>query len=193
LTSALDDGSVVVMSERITTVWEYLGGDETTRPQELAYGILREPPAPGYSHQVIVGRIYELLKGHVRRSRAGRVVISPVDVVLDRERHLVVQPDVVFISEARLGICKERIWGAPDLVVEVLSSATRRHDCTTKVTWFKEYGVRECWLVDPVARTVDVLNLALPDAESVPFESGGVVRSTVLPRLRLRVDALFSH
>jgi Uma2 family endonuclease len=180
------------MSERMT-VSEYLAGDETTRPQELAYGILREPPAPGYAHQVVVGRIYRLLERHVRRCEPGQVLISPLDVVLDRERALVVQPDVMFISEARRGICRERIWGAPDLVVEVLSSATRRHDCTMKVAWFKAYGVRECWLVDPVARTVDVMNLAQPDAESLIFESGHVVRSTVLPRLRLRVDAVFSY
>lgn len=179
------------MSERMT-VWEYLGGDETTRPRELAYGILREPPAPGYAHQVVVGRIYELLTGHVRRCSAGRVVISPVDVVLDRQQHLIVQPDVVFVSEERLGICKERIWGAPDLVVEVLSSATRRHDCTMKVAWFKTYGVRECWLVDPVARTVDVVNLTAADTPSRSFERGQVVRSTVLPRLRQRVNAVFS-
>jgi Uma2 family endonuclease len=113
--------------------------------------------------------------------------------VLDRERALVVQPDVMFISESRLGICKERIWGAPDLVVEVLSSATRRHDCTMKVAWFKAYGVRECWLVDPVARTVDVLNLAAPGTVSRSFENGQFVRSTVLPRLRLRVDAVFAR
>jgi Uma2 family endonuclease len=179
------------MSERMT-VWEYLGGDETTRPRELAYGILREPPAPAYGHQLVVGRVYELLSGHARRCRAGRVVTSPVDVVLDRQQHLIVQPDVVFVSEERLGICKERIWGAPDLVVEVLSSATRRHDCTMKVAWFKMYGVRECWLVDSVARTVDVLNLAAPDAVSRCFERGQVVRSTVMPRLRLRVDAVFA-
>jgi Uma2 family endonuclease len=65
----------------------------------------------------------------------------------------------------------------------------RRHDCATKVTWFKEYGVRECWLVDPVARTVDVLSLVQPDAESLTFESGDVVRSTVLPRLRLAASS----
>ena len=180
------------MSERMT-VWEYLGGDETTRPRELAYGILREPPAPGYSHQVIVGRIYRLLDRHVRRCAAGQVAISPLDVVLDRERALVVQPDVMFISEARLGICKERIWGAPDLVVEVLSPATRRHDCTMKVAWFKAYGVRECWLVDPVARTIDVLDCAASDSASRTFERDEIVQSTVLPRLRLRVDAVFAR
>ena len=175
------------------TVREYLAGKETMRPQELAFGILREPPAPGYGHQVIVGRVFELLTRHVRRHDAGRVVVSPVDVVLDRTRALVVQPDVVFVSRDRLEICDRRIWGAPDLVVEVLSSTRRRHDCTVKVGWFKTYGVRECWLVDPVSREVDVRDFAAAEGASRRFEYGQVVRSAVLPRLRLRVESVFVY
>ena len=175
------------------TVREYLAGAETMRPQELAFGILREPAAPGYGHQVVVGRIFTLLDRHVHRINAGRVVISPVDVVLDRERALVVQPDVVFVSRERLGICDRRIWGAPDLVVEVLSSTRRRHDRTVKVKWFKTYGVRECWLVDPVSREVDVRDLAAGEEGSRVFAHGQVLRSTVLPRLRLRVESVFTY
>jgi Uma2 family endonuclease len=88
-------------------------------------------------------------------------------------------------------MCDERIWGAPDLAVEVLSSATRRHDCTRKVGWFKQYGVRECWLVDPVARSVEVVSLTQPANVSCVFESSQIIRSGVLPRLRLRVVAIF--
>ena len=175
------------------TLREYLAGEETVRPQELAYGILHEPPAPGYGHQVIVGQIYTLLDRHVQRFDAGRVVIAPVDVVLDRSRALVVQPDVVFVSRERLGICDRRIWGAPDLVVEVLSSARRRHDRTVKVEWFRQYGVRECWLADPVTREVEVLGLTAAECASRIFEYGHIVRSAVLPRLRLRVESVFEY
>jgi Uma2 family endonuclease len=121
------------------------------------------------------------------------VVVSPVDVVLDRTAALVVQPDVVFVSRERLGICDRRIWGAPDLVVEVLSSSRRRHDRTVKVDWFKKYGVRECWLVDPVSREVDVRDLTQAEGASRVFVHGQVVRSAVLPRLRLCVESVFRY
>lgn len=176
---------------RRMTVAAYLAGEETNRPQELAYGILREPATPTFEHQTIVGALYKRLDRHVRKYGLGRVVISPMDVILDRERHLVVQPDVLFISTERLAICTDRVWGAPDLTVEVLSLGTHRHDRVVKVKWYREYGVRECWLVDTIARTVEVLDLRAQTRSSRVFEHHELVRSSVLPRLRLRTANLF--
>jgi Uma2 family endonuclease len=192
LTIDLDDGIVVLrpcMSLK-TTLDEYLAGEETTRPRELAYGVVRDAPAPGVSHQLIVGRLFARLERHVERQGAGLVVASPVDVVLDAAKHLVVQPDIAFIDRARGRICRDRIWGAPDLVVEVLSYGTRGHDRRTKLAWYRRYGVRECWIVDPVARTIDVVDLTSA-APPCSFEGGQIVRSRVLPRLRVRADAAF--
>jgi Uma2 family endonuclease len=177
--------------ERRLTVEDYLGLPETNRPQELAYGILREPAAPGFHHQIIVGALYDRLNRHVRRRRLGQVVLSPLDVVLDLERALVVQPDLVFVSALRMGICQERVWGAPDLVVEVLSKTNRRHDSTTKVQWYQKYGVRECWLVDPQARLIDVLDLTPSEYAVRVFFDRQRVRSAVLPDVRVRGVDIF--
>jgi Uma2 family endonuclease len=174
------------------TLQKYLANPETTRPQELAYGILREPPAPSFDHQIIVGRMHSALDRHVRRFELGHVVSSPVDVVLDLERALVVQPDVAFISREREQICTDRIWGAPDLVVEVLSTATRRHDQTSKLDWYRRYRVRECWLVDPVSRTIHVIDLSAA-VEGRAFGETRMLRSNVLPKLRIRVSTVFTR
>jgi Uma2 family endonuclease len=178
------------MSRRLSLA-AYLSSEETNRPQELAFGLLREPPAPGFNHQIVVGQIHVALERHVRRHGLGEVVLSPVDVILDRERALVVQPDIVFVSKERREICVDRIWGAPDLVVEVLSTFRRRHDRVTKVRWYRQYQIRECWIVDPVARTFEVCDLT--SSASRTFQGPRLVRSGVLPRLRMRADAAFAH
>lgn len=177
---------------RRMTVDTYVAGEETNRPQELAFGVLREPAAPSFDHQVIVGRLHVRLDAHVRRHRAGRVVTSPVDVVLDRQRALIVQPDVLFVAAERLHICTDRVWGPPDLVVEVLSTANRRHDRAVKCGWYRAYGVRECWIVDPVARTIEIVDMARDGDGPALFDGEEPVRSRVLPGLRLRPADVFN-
>jgi Uma2 family endonuclease len=178
-------------TDRRMTVDTYFEGEETNRPLELAYGLLHEPPAPSWGHQLVAGRVFLRLERHVTRYGLGRVIQSPVDVVLDRERALIVQPDLVFIGTERLGICTDRIWGAPDLAVEVLSMGTSRHDRTVKLSWFHKYGVRECWLVDPISRKIEVVSLAAATRASHVFEGRQQIRSAVLPRLRLSPSEIF--
>jgi Uma2 family endonuclease len=194
LTSGADDGSVVVVDyeKYRLSLSEYLSGEETNRPMELDHGVVREPPAPSWSHQLVVGRAFVSLDEHVSRFKLGRVVQSPIDVVLDRERALVVQPDLVFIAADRLHICTDRVWGAPDLAVEVLSMGRAHHDSTVKLSWFQQYGVRECWLVDPVSWEVNVVGLTESTRLSQIYIEGELVRSNVLPQLRLRVRDLFT-
>jgi Uma2 family endonuclease len=138
------------------SVAQYFRRPESLRPMELAYGVVREPPAPRYGHQSVVTRLTVLVDVYVRERGLGVVCVSPIDVVLDEGAALVVQPDLLFIARDRLSIVRSRIWGAPDLVVEVFSPRTATRDRTIKLGWYRRYGVRECWLVDPTRRRVEV-------------------------------------
>jgi Uma2 family endonuclease len=142
--------------ERVS-VRDYFEQAESLRPMELVYGVVREPPAPRYGHQSIVTRLTVLLDTHVRAHGLGVVCVAPVDVVLDEQGALVLQPDVVFVAQARLGIIRDRIWGPPDLVVEVLSTKTEQRDRVMKMQWYRLYGVGECWLVDPKRQSLEVV------------------------------------
>jgi Uma2 family endonuclease len=177
---------------RRLTLREYLAGEETTRSMELDFGVVRQPPAPTWGHQLTVGRAFVCLHDHVSRHQLGRVVQSPIDVVLDRRRALVVQPDIVFIAAERLHICTDRVWGPPDLAVEVLSVGTAGHDSTVKLSWFHRYGVRECWLIDPVAIEVNVVSFAATTRSCQVYGEQELVQSQVLPQLHLRVRDLFT-
>ena len=115
------------------TTYDYLSEPEDLRRRELVWGVVREPPSPFVPHQRVTTRTAALLDQHVREHDLGTVLVAPMDVVLDPERHLVVQPDVMFISHARAGIIRDFVWGAPDLVVEVSSPGTVRYDRAEKV------------------------------------------------------------
>jgi Uma2 family endonuclease len=171
-------------------VHEYFRQPETMRPMELVYGVVREPPAPGYGHQAVVTRLTELLNAHVKEHGRGRVCVSPMDVVLDSKEALVVQPDIIFIANDRLAIIKTRIWGAPDLVVEISSRSTARRDRTIKVGWYRQYGVRECWLIDVRTRAVEVIELQSTTPARM-FSGEQLVRSAVLPDWAVPAEQIF--
>lgn len=69
-----------------------------------------------------------------------------------------VEPDIsVICDENKLD--KYGCKGAPDLVIEILSPSTRRHDRLVKRDLYQRAGVREYWIVNPADKTVQVLLL----------------------------------
>ena len=144
---------------RLTTD-EYFRTPETLLPQELVYGMVRAAAAPTPGHQWVAGRFFLKLTQYVEKRGLGRVYMSPIDVVLDRTADLVVQPDVIVISTPRLGIVTDRVWGAPDLVIEVLSPKPRIGTLDERVGWFAVHGVRECWLVHQAVCEIEILEFA---------------------------------
>ena len=171
---------------------DYLSMGEDLRRRELVWGVVREPPSPFVPHQQGLVRITVLLDAHARQHDLGTVLAAPMDVVLDDDNALVLQPDVMFISHERKGIIQDFVRGAPDLVVEVSSPGTARYDRTEKIEWYRTYGVRECWLVDPSHRTVTVIDLLTP-GEGVTVQGGEAIRSAVLPLFAHSAADLMDH
>lgn len=159
---------------------EYLSFPEDLRRRELVWGVVREPPSPFAPHQLVTTHMAALLHQHARQHDLGTVLVAPMDVVLDEDKGLVLQPDLMFISRGRESIIRDFVRGAPDLVVEVTSPGTARFDRTEKVVLYRTYGVRECWLVDPQQQAVTVVDLS-PDGASVQYLGNAILRSSVLP------------
>jgi Uma2 family endonuclease len=164
---------------------------ETVRRMELLHGVVREPPAPKYGHQSLITHLTALLDVHVRSRGLGQVCVSPVDVVLDEEDALVVQPDIIFIRKERLHIVRARVWGAPDLVVEVLSFGTTRYDRTTKLGWYRKYGVQEEWIIDTQTGSIEVVALQTDPPNRETFTADDPIRSRVLPDWDFSAEQIF--
>jgi Uma2 family endonuclease len=145
---------------KLMTVDEYLRTPETVLPAELKYGILRVAESPSPRHQSAVANLFLALNAYVNARDIGRIWLSPLDVVLDDERALVVQPDLMFISTQNEWIVQDRVRGAPDLVVEVLSPNPRIGSTNDRIGWFAQYGVRECWLLHLDRREITVITYA---------------------------------
>jgi Uma2 family endonuclease len=146
------------------TYGEYLTWPEGSYA-ELINGTayIREPPAPSRCHQEVAGELYHQLRLAVDGIPA-RAFIAPFDVRLPQQGEAdelidtVVQPDVLIVCDLRkLDACGMR--GAPDWIAEVLSPSTASHDRMAKLPAYERAGVAEVWLIDPIARTLEIHRL----------------------------------
>jgi Uma2 family endonuclease len=167
---------------------------ETTVPTELIQGELIVSPTPVNKHQADVGEIYFFLKQlQKQKPDMGQAIVSPMDVWLDDH---CVQPDVFWVSapESKCKLGDDGYWyGAPDLVVEVLSPSTAKKDRGVKFDLYQRHGVHEYWLTDPDGQYIEVYRL-----ENGKFERLGVFGlgqsfvSVVLSDLVITIDTLLS-
>ena len=125
----------------------------------------------------------------------GRVFHAPWDIVFTNVD--VVEPDLVYISNARGGIITPaHARGAPDLVVEIASPGTRRRDETIKRRLYERDDVGEYWVVDP---DIDVVRVYRREESgfSRPIEltreSGDVLTTPMLPGLTLPLERIFKE
>lgn len=175
----------------VMTTAEYLATPESVLPTQLDHGRLMVREAPTVWHQDAVGNLFLALRSHLAATGEGKVWVAPVDVVLDYQRSLVVQPDVVVVTTAKLSLVTSRINGAPDLVVEVLSPSPRVGQIHEKLSWFARYGVRECWVVHLNGPRMEVLTFGDGVVrERRDLDSLDPMTSNVLPSLTQTVGSL---
>jgi Uma2 family endonuclease len=132
-----------------------------------------------------------LLRVFVGQHKLGVVCIAPQDVILDPARALILQPDLMFISKHRQEIISDHIWGAPDLVVEVMSPQPRIGKLEERLGHFTQYGVKECWLVHQLSREIEVLRLQEHgEGRTRTFRGAEAIESGVLREFRISPEVL---
>jgi len=152
------------MSKRYTYA-DYLTWMDDQR-RELFDGFIHLMSAPIRIHQHLSGEIGYLLQTFVKkRKRKCRIYQAPFDVRLPKNNETaddkvydVVQPDICVICD-HSKLDKRGCIGAPDLMVEVLSPSTAQKDWNKKFNLYEAAGVREYWIVDPNAKTINVFLL----------------------------------
>ena len=169
---------------------EYCLLPEDRNQYELFDGELVMTPSPTVRHQEIVGKLHAWLLAYVEKKSLGKVYIAPLDTIFNK--YTVLQPDILYVSKERLSeVAKERIEGAPDLVVEVLSPSTADKDRRRKLAVYSQFGVQEYWIVDPETRTMELYR---PTGEGLQlarqFASGDTFKSHLLSGFQLQVDSL---
>lgn len=138
--------------------WERLPDDGNR--YEIIDGVLYMSTAPSTFHQWIIRQIVRMLFRQCDDLGIGTTFWSPLGLFMPG--YDPVQPDVLFVRQAALGIFQEsRIYGVPALLIEVLSPGNAKKDTEIKRGAYARAGLPEYWLVRP--KTRDVLVCSQPD------------------------------
>lgn len=161
---------------------EFLSLPESHERIELIDGEVILGPSPTPRHQLVVSRLCRDLGAWADANPPTFVGLSPLDVRIGECR--IVQPDV-FLVLGGVADLDETVLAVPELIVEVMST-NRGHDRVTKRFIYAQAGVKEYWIVDPLARRIEVCH----GLDSID-EHTDVVRSAVAAGLEISLADLF--
>lgn len=160
---------------------------------EIIEGDLYLTPSPGFKHQNVVRKLARLLADWVESRDLGVVITAPFDVVLQEET--ILQPDILYLARENYHrLTDSCLKGPPDLVVEVISPASARQDRIKKSRLYQQHGVKEYWLVEPEAATVEIFTNA-QDCWHLTgaFGKEEVLSSHLLPGLEIDLNTIFTY
>lgn len=112
-----------------------------------------------WHHTMMCCKLYAMFLAYVEKNKGKCIAgMSPINVQLDKDNKTMVQPDVLILCD-RDKIKDGRVFGASDLLVEVLSPSTKKKDAGIKLSKYTRAGVKEYWIVAPVQKRVIVHKL----------------------------------
>jgi Uma2 family endonuclease len=160
---------------------------------EIIEGELFVSCAPNLMHQTVSMNLGVNIKNYLSRNPIGVVWATP-GVILSKFSGVI--PDLVFVSNDRRAeiASGDRITGAPDLMIEIVSPGTEneRRDRVAKRQLYGRHGVREYWVVDPYQRTVEVYVLEGQTLKlRATYSEADALASSVLPGFSCAVEEIF--
>lgn len=145
---------------------------------EVFEGIPYNMASPSQEHQTISVELSTTINNYIKKQNGScRVFCAPFDVKLNDSPLAIVQPDLLVICDKNK-LDGKRCNGAPDFIIEIVSPGNPSDDYIRKLYYYKNYGVREYWIVDPQRKTVTV-NYFENDLLNVPYTFDSVIKVNI--------------
>lgn len=116
---------------------------------------------PAHAYQVVSMELCRQLANFLEGKKC-QAIAAPFDVRLFEQESdepenvdTIVQPDIMVVCDTSK-LDDKGCKGAPEMIIEILSPSTKRHDRLTKLNLYQRAGVREYWIVDPLNQGVTV-------------------------------------
>lgn len=136
---------------------------------ELIDGKIYYMAPPSWKHQKISGYLYNEIYNYIKE-KGGKceVLAAPFAVFLNDDDRNYVEPDISVICDLSK-LDDKGCYGAPDWIIEIVSSSSRSMDYMKKMLKYEIAGVREYWIVDPDKQHVMVYQFEKEIMEQYSF------------------------
>jgi len=176
---------------------DYLKCNDDNR-YEIIDGDVYDMTSPTLDHQMISMELCRQFANFLE-DKPCRVLHAPFDLILARKNKkaeeitTVLQPDILVVCDEKK-ITQQGVFGAPDLVVEIISPSTASRDNILKRSVYEKAGVKEFWLIHPADRLVRIYRLGkdgLFGREDI-FDHTATIEVKTLPGLTIDGPKLFA-
>lgn len=145
---------------------------------EVFEGIVYDMGSPSQIHQTILTELLVSIRNYLKKKGGGcQVFPAPFDVKLSLHPLTIVQPDIMVVYDKNK-LDGKRCIGAPDFIIEIVSPNNPADDYIRKAYYYKNYDVREYWIVDPHRKTVTV-NYFEDNIISVQYPFDSVIKVNI--------------
>ena len=161
--------------------------------REIIDGEEYMPPSPFGYHQLISSNLYDEIRQYIKKNKIGKVYYSPLDVILDEPKKVILQPDLLFIKNENMSIFQDWIRGIPDMICEIVSKGSIHMDTVKKRKVYERYKVPEYWIVYPEYGTIEIYTIENNQQElySMAIDSG-IVNSKEINGLAFDISCIFA-
>lgn len=145
--------SVLQAKQELIILEQYENLPENVRA-EVFEGQIYYMASPSQIHQTILTELLVSIRSYLKKKDGScQVFPAPFDVKLSDYPLTIVQPDIMVICD-KDKLDGKRCNGAPDFIIEIISPSNPSDDYIRKLYYYKNYGVREYWIVDPRDQTI---------------------------------------
>ena len=161
-------------TELIDGIVYYMWGGTQGGPSRRHMDVVRQ----------LVGELFNFLKG-----KKCKLYFQPFIVKLGKKT--TVRPDLSVICDSDK-LDDRGCNGAPDFIIEVLSSSNATNDLWTKRIQYLKAGVKEYWIVDPVMNEVTVYILLNGEYNAIHYSQKDIIPVTALPGCEIDLSVIFA-
>lgn len=158
----------VVKKEELYTMEDIYALPDGERA-ELIDGKIYYMAPPTRIHQKISWKLHQAIANYIdSKNGECEVYAAPFAVFLNNDDINYVEPDISVICD-KSKLDEKGCYGAPDWIIEIVSSGSRRMDYFVKLFKYRTAGVKEYWIVDPDKKQIMIYQFKNETMEQYSF------------------------